>query len=107
MLAFGGLVVLALVAWGFYVLRYPRLYRLGVITFSLLALVSLFLVWFAAPRLAVSLFEADGGAWVQPLSQMFGAYVRVNLLLYGIIAASIVMVGLLALRAVSLLPRRE
>ena len=100
--AFSIVVLVAATAWGFIVLRYPRLYRIGVASFCLVALLALFVVWFAGPRVALAHFERAGGTYSNELAKLFGSVVAVNLVFYAAIAVAIVFLGLIALRAISL-----
>lgn len=94
----GCVCFLAICIGGILVLLRPRLYRAAIWVLAIVALSSLFIVAGPAKRAAVTIFERSGGTYTNEMAKLYVAYFSVNFMFYAVIAACVIVLGLIALK---------
>ena len=89
---------LAICIGGLLVLFRPRLYRAAIWILAFAALSSLFIVAGPTKRAAVTIFESGGGTYTNEIAKLYVAYFSVNFMFYAVIAACVIVLGLIALK---------
>ncbi|WP_093280296.1 hypothetical protein [Pseudoxanthomonas sp. CF125] len=89
---------LAICIGGIVVIFRPRLYRAAIWVLVISALFSLFVVAGPTKRAAVTIFEHNGGTYTNEMAKLYIAYISVNFMFYAVIAACVIVLGLIALR---------
>jgi hypothetical protein len=89
---------LAICVAGIVVFFHPRLYRASIWILVTLVLFSVFIVAGPAKRAAVANFEHNGGAYTNEMAKLYIAYISVNFMFYAVIAACVIVLGIIALK---------
>ena len=98
----GGYVAFLVICVGGVLIMFrPRLYRIAIWTLVFAALASLFLVVGPGKRVAVANYESDGGTYTNEMAKLFFSYISVNFMFLAVVAACVIVLGMIALKLLS------